>query len=523
MKLTARALAPWLLVIFAFVVAALPPLHEMDLAQHLAMGEWIVQHGRVPFTEPFAWTRAGQPYFAYSWLPQLLFFTLLRTVGPVGLHLLVGALIASAVAGTLWGARQFGWRPAVGFLLAVLYLALIWGVANTLRPQQFLFAALPFIFGIAARMRARTASRGELAALLGLGAFAANSHIFFPFTLIPLAYFALSEEDGLRRYWPAAAALVIGWLVNPYALVLPDLFALNFGHNMLLTRPPSILEFVPGFEYARNRPGVIAGAAALLAAPWLAFTAATTARERAVRALFWVGGLLAFAYAGRLVIAWWVLALPLLGDALERAFAVIAEHRIKARDEILAGACAILLLWAAPAVSPIFWKFEGDTEHRMLPRGGEDPALWLPSWLLCNTRAGANGRIFTEFNYGSELNWRLPRYSPSIDGRTIFPDSDAVEFSFQQYGRRRQHATTWAYADLVLIDRSFWLAPVLDQQPGWVLLAQTHRTGRNTIGALWAKREWWQRWGTPAAVPALDIRVGDPRGTCALTGTFPGA
>ena len=69
--------APWLLVLFAGLIAALAPLYEMDLAQHLAAGEWIWRHGAVPFTEPWAWTRAGQPYFAYSWGAQLLFYVLL--------------------------------------------------------------------------------------------------------------------------------------------------------------------------------------------------------------------------------------------------------------------------------------------------------------------------------------------------------------------------------------------------------------------------------------------------------------
>ena len=37
--------------------------------------------------------------------------------------------------------------------------------------------------------------------------------------------------------------------------------------------------------------------------------------------------------------------------------------------------------------------------------------------------------MFTEFNWGSELTWRLPGYSMSIDGRTIFPDSVALDFA----------------------------------------------------------------------------------------------
>jgi hypothetical protein len=179
-----------------------------------------------------------------------------------------------------------------------------------------------------------------------------------------------------------------------------------------------------------------------------------------------------------------------------------------------------VLIVSAPEVSPVFWLFEGDTVHRMLPRAGEDPALWLPSWLLCHTRPGAHGRIFTDFNYGSELTWRLPGYSPSVDGRTIFPDSIAVEFTLGSYGHRRTHASTWANADLALLDRAFWLSPVLDRDGAWILLAES-RAARSGSGALWAKRAWWLKWGTPTALPVHDIRPGDPRGICKQTGVFP--
>jgi hypothetical protein len=77
-------------------------------------------------------------------------------------------------------------------------------------------------------------------------------------------------------------------------------------------------------------------------------------------------------------------------------------------------------------------------------------------------------------------------------------------------------------ADLALLDRSFWLAPVLDHDPDWVMLAQGRRTSRGNQGALWAKRTWWQTWGKRGvSVPADSIYPGDPRGTCAATGVFP--
>lgn len=54
----------------------------------------------------------------------------------------------------------------------------------------------------------------------------------------------------------------------------------------------------------------------------------------------------------------------------------------------------------AAVVLPAAMLFSSST---MLPRAGDDTSLWLPSWLLCHTREGANGRMFTEFNWGSEL------------------------------------------------------------------------------------------------------------------------
>lgn len=510
---------PYLLVGLAFLLGALPPLHEMDLAQHLAMGEWIVRHGAVPFSEPFGWTREGQPYFAYSWLAQVTYFSLLDAAGPFALHLLEGAIVAGAAAAAMWSARALGWSRTTSSIIGVLNLALLWGVAPTIRPQQLLFITLPLMWGLAARVRAMGPKPAYLIGIAVVGTIAVNTHLFFPLTAVPIAYFLLTDERP-RNALIAGAALLAGWLITPYVLVLPQLFALNFGHNVLLSRPPSVAEFVPGFEYAVPRTGVIIGIIALLAAPWLAPGAATL-RDRVVRMLFWTAGLVLFAFAGRLVVAWWVLSFLLIGLAIEQTVPIIdTRATVKFKRLVAFAATAIVLLVSAPEINPLFWKFEGDTTTRLLPRAGEDPALWLPSWLICNTRPGAGGRVFTEFNYGSELNWRLPGYSPSIDGRTIYPDSDAVEFSFQPAGRALRHATTWQHADLALIGRSLWLAPILDKDSSWLLLAETRPSARFGVSGLWAKRAWWAKHGTTTAVPARDVRVADLRGLCAASG-FP--
>src|SRR3954453_22993268 len=82
---------PWTLSLVACCIAAavwagFAPLADPDFPMHLCVGEWIYDHHRVPFVEPFAWTRAGDPYYAYSWVAQLTFFATMRAFGPVGLH-----------------------------------------------------------------------------------------------------------------------------------------------------------------------------------------------------------------------------------------------------------------------------------------------------------------------------------------------------------------------------------------------------------------------------------------------------
>ena len=96
-----------------------------------------------------------------------------------------------------------------------------------------------------------------------------------------------------------------------------------------------------------------------------------------------------------------------------------------------------------------------------------------------------------------------------------------MDFSFQPYGRRPVHATTWRHADLALLNGSFWAVPELNADSAWVLLAQGRRWSHGGVAGLWAKREWWSRWSTTGGLPALDVHQGDPRGTCAATGVFP--
>jgi hypothetical protein len=508
-----------LLITFAAALGALAPLYEMDLAHHLASGEWILRQRAVPHTEPFAWTRAGDPYYAYSWLAQIVFYAVLQKFGPLGLHLLEGLISAAVAAAAVWAGRELRWRPLVTLVVAALHLAVFWGLSYTLRPQQLLMLCVPLAWGWTERIRRAGITWPRLSALLLVASLAANTHLFFVITAAPVAYYLLAGAAP-RRMAAAGTALVLGWLLSPYGFLWPQVFALNFGYNALLQGPPVINELISGFGYWPVSHGAFLSGMALLLLPF-AFRGSTSKREQLAGVAMWTLGLAAFAFAGRLLVVWWALTFVLAGVAAEYVWAWLGGLTSNSRLRILVAAAIPLvpLLAGVPGVKPDYWRYEGDAVHRMLPRARAETALWLPSWLLCHTRAGANGRMFTEFNWGSELTWRLPGYSMSIDGRTIFPDSVALDFALADRVPARR-ATTWQSADLALISREFWLWSTLEQDASWTLLADARPAGKGA--GLWARKNWWNEWGTNAAsLPEREIYPGDARTQCERAGRFP--
>ena len=134
------------------VWAGFAPLADPDLPMHLTVGEWICGHHRVPFEEPFAWTRAGEPYYAYSWIAQLAFFTTMRAFGPVGLHVLAGITAMAIVLAGFAVGRSMGLGVSRSTILGVLSIAIAMESTPFLRPQLFMFALLPLAWASAFRL-----------------------------------------------------------------------------------------------------------------------------------------------------------------------------------------------------------------------------------------------------------------------------------------------------------------------------------------------------------------------------------
>ncbi|MGA8540525.1 MAG: hypothetical protein WB566_13555 [Terriglobales bacterium] len=112
---------------------------DPDLGWHLRTGQWIVETGHVPHTDPFSFTRAGHPWVPHEWLSDVVFYELWKHGGAAAL-IVFSAIVTTAGFMLLYlrclanGAKSY-WAAAAT-ALGALAAAPSWGV----RPQMFTFA-----------------------------------------------------------------------------------------------------------------------------------------------------------------------------------------------------------------------------------------------------------------------------------------------------------------------------------------------------------------------------------------------
>lgn len=123
---------------------AAAPLDDNSFFTHLATGRLILDEGRVPSSDPYTYTAAGESWTVQSWLASVAYAGAERLAGPLGLRLLVLVVFGLATwllwrltepAGSLlsrFGLVSAGLLVATGlwserpFMVGVIGIALVW-------------------------------------------------------------------------------------------------------------------------------------------------------------------------------------------------------------------------------------------------------------------------------------------------------------------------------------------------------------------------------------------------------------
>ena len=70
---------------------------DSDAGWHIRTGETILATGALPHTDPYSFTRAGQPWFAWEWLVDVVTGMIHSRLGLNGVALFYAALISAGV------------------------------------------------------------------------------------------------------------------------------------------------------------------------------------------------------------------------------------------------------------------------------------------------------------------------------------------------------------------------------------------------------------------------------------------
>src|ERR1700674_383644 len=126
------------ILLFGLLAMTARPATDPDLWWHLRTGQWIVESGHVPHSDPFSFTRAGHPWVSHEWVSEGVLYELWKNSGAAGL-ILFSATIATAgfmllyLRCRFYGAEKH-WAAAAT-VFGALASAPSWGV----RPQMFTF------------------------------------------------------------------------------------------------------------------------------------------------------------------------------------------------------------------------------------------------------------------------------------------------------------------------------------------------------------------------------------------------
>jgi hypothetical protein len=129
--LQTRRLFVIILALGLFTMAA-RAVTDPDLWWHLRTGQLIIQNQKVFHTDPYSFTRFGQPWVDHEWLSQVLIFGLYRLAGWSGLIVGFGAVIAAAFLVVFLRCPGRPYLAGVITLLGAFASAPSWGV----RPQM---------------------------------------------------------------------------------------------------------------------------------------------------------------------------------------------------------------------------------------------------------------------------------------------------------------------------------------------------------------------------------------------------
>ncbi len=466
---------------------------DPDLWWHLRTGQWIVETGHVPHTDPFSFTRGGSPWVAHEWLSAVLFYALWSLAGPTAL-IVFSSLITTAGFLLLYFRcpGQPHWAAAAT-VLGACASAPCWGA----RPQMLTFLLASLLLWLLERAEQRPRLLLWIPPLFLLWL---NLHAGFalgPALLLLYAGGLLLEALAGTAPWDEARPVVTRVLLATVACLA--LVPLNPAGARLYRYPfetvraselrSLIVEWLsPDFHRSMYFPFLLALLLLMAALAWSRFPI----RGRVLLPLTFM--LLAALDAVRHIPILMLLAMPVIAQGLTHSTQpewppAFRPPRQRLRSLSYAAAVVFLAVFALGR-----WTILANTQN------AREAALY-PRNAVAYLRAGhLPERLFAFYDWGGYAIWNLyPQYRPFADGRSDLYGDDLLKQGAQTVPNLHQGWQAildgWnvetvlippdaALAQALLLDQR-WSTPYRDSQA--IVFVRNHPNQQTLLPALSSK------------------------------------
>lgn len=438
---------------------------DPDLWWHLRTGQWIVETGHIPHTDPFSFTRAGQPWVSHEWLSEVVFYEILKHAGAAGLIVFAAVMTAAGFMLLYWRCRTRPHWAAAATVLGALASAPAWG----LRPQMFTFTLTALLLWLIERGQDRPRLLLWIVALFPLWL---NLHAGFamgPALLLAYGAGLIWEVATGEASWEQAGPHVVRLAMVVLACLA--LVPLNPSGVELYRYPLDVLRstgmrafivewFPPDFHQLRYAPFLLIWLVLLLV------LGRSRSRPKARVLLPLLLTALAALDAVRHIPIFVLLAVPVIAAALPVASPSGPSQPIRTvspapKFRLALNGTALLLMAVFTAVR---WdnlvRSQAPLEAELYP---QKAAAYLHSH-------GLPQRTFAYYDWGGYAIWKLyPDYRVFVDGRADLYGDDLLrqfQTALQLRTGWRQVLDTWE-VQAVLVPSSCALAQGLLVDPHW--------------------------------------------------------
>jgi hypothetical protein len=464
-------------VVFALLVVAIPIgldqrllSSDGDLARHLRLGTWMLEHRALLRLDNFSFTKGGEPFLPFEWGSEVLYAAAHAAGGLAAVAVLAGLLLALTYALLVRFLVRQGVDPLLAYL-ATMVSALLGASHWLARPHLFTMLFVIVLLPMLEDARPRTRRW-----CLPLFAVWANLHGGFSYGLVLIGLYLAGDllelglsDDPVRwrtraRYHAEVLALAaIGVGFNANGMRLLTHVAEFFQQGLIIQATQEFQS--PDFQGVNGKIFLVV---VLAAVTGLAFA---RRRPSAPMLLIFLADVWFAMHSQRNIELFALTALPLLVIHLDpewRRLPGLSRPRKAFEQEYEAGYRGLpAAIFAAEMI--VLAGFGGRIGHWQLIANSFD-AKEFPAAAVARARAAQlQGRLYTEFTWGGYLLYAWPEQRVFIDGGT----DHYGEKILGEYIRVTTLDPGWRDVlakwniSIALLDSKSRLLPELQREPGW--------------------------------------------------------